>query len=147
MVKSEENLCVLEHVLNMSHRVSAEMTSLLLNGEDWSHGRPCFYCDQLQSISKDDLICSWKGLTFAPLGLWSRKKKILHRLKNLKQTSFSFAEFIRLVLVQMLRLHDVEAIKEQWEAWESGRILWHFPVILEKYVLHFSIAKDKKWTF
>lgn len=54
-----------------------------------------------------------KRFDLCPFGLVKQGKKILHRLKNLKQTSFSFAEFIRLVLVQMLRLHDVEAIKER----------------------------------
>lgn len=39
------------------------------NAEDQSHGKLCFYCDQLQMISKDDLIRSWGDLTFAPLGM------------------------------------------------------------------------------
>lgn len=88
----------------MSHPVSPEMTSLLLNGGGLVTGETLFYCDQLQTISTH-LWPQLRRFDFWPLGMWSRKNA--YKLRN-RQASLSLAEFIKQVLVQMVRLgHDV----------------------------------------
>lgn len=48
----------------MSSRIPPEMTLLLFNGKSWSHGRWCFYYNQLQRTGEGELICSWVCLNF-----------------------------------------------------------------------------------
>lgn len=48
----------------MSSRIPPEMTLLLFNGETWSHGRRCFYYNQLQRTGEGELIRSWVRLNF-----------------------------------------------------------------------------------